>query len=301
LKYLRTDDRRFLGLPDFPFDPNYLSVDDTEGGSLRLHYVDEGVNRDQTILCLHGEPSWCFLYRHMIKVFVAAGYRVIAPDLIGFGRSDKPTERNDHTYKRHVDWMAGAIAKLQLRNVTLFCQDWGGLIGLRLVGETPDLFSRVVTANTSLPTGAERQSPAYLEWRALSQSVPTFPVGQFVKGACHTELGDAVVAAYDAPFPDESYKAGVRQLPLLVPIAMDDPEYAANKRAWEVLENFDRPWLTIFSGQDPITRHGERIFQRRVKGAQGQPHVLIPDAGHFLQEDKGAEVARIVVEFMRTR
>lgn len=299
MKFLRTGDARFERLPDFDFRPRYLGVDDTEGGSLRLHYVDEGAHADEVILCLHGEPSWCFLYRHMIRVFVAAGYRVVAPDLIGFGRSDKPTERHDHTYRRHVDWMRGIIAALRLRNVTLFCHDWGGLIGLRVVGENPGAFRRVVTANTSLPTGAERKSDAYLEWRALSQSVPEFPVGQLVKGGCHSELTDDVVAAYDAPFPDEAYKAGVRQLPMLVPISIDDPEHAANRRAWEVLANFDRPWLTLFSDQDAITRHGERIFQSRVKGAQGQPHALVAGAGHFLQEDKGVEVAQKVVEFMR--
>jgi len=235
----------------------------------------------------------------MIKVFDEAGYRVVAPDLIGFGRSDKPTERRDYTYKRHVDWVYSAIHQLELHNVTLFCQNWGGLIGLRLVSESPDIFRRVVTANTFLPTGEEKPSNAFLEWRTQSQAVPAFPVGQFVNSACRSDLSDAVIAAYDAPFPDESYKAGVRQFPMLVPISTEDPEYLPNKHAWEVLKDFDKPWLTTFSDQDPITKNGDKIFQRGVKGAKGQPHTVIENAGHFLQEDKGVEVARVVVNFMR--
>ena len=300
MKFLRTADERFRCLPDYDFEPNYLFVDDTEGGRLRLHYIDAGTRPQEVILCLHGEPSWCFLYRHMIKVFTQEGYRVVAPDLIGFGRSDKPTGRRDHTYTRHVDWMHSAIGQMGLRDVTLFCQDWGGLIGLRVVGENPGLFRRVVTANTFLPTGAGTPSDAFLEWRKRSQAVPDFPVGQYVRDACRSALSDATVAAYDAPFPDESYKAGVRQLPMLVPLSTDDPEHLANKRAWQVLSSFDRPWLTAFSDEDPITRDGDKIFQARVKGAQGQRHVTIAGAGHFLQEDKGAEVARVVVDFMRT-
>ena len=298
MEYLRTDDKHFDALPDYDFHPRYIEVDDFEGGSLRMHYVDEGSHSSERILCLHGEPSWSFLYRHMIHVLVDGGYRVIAPDLIGFGRSDKPTKRENHTYQRHVDWTRNILEQLNLNDVTLFCQDWGGLIGLRLVAEHPDRFKRVITANTSLPTGERKPTEAFLKWRKLSQSVTLFPVGEFVKGACVTKLGDDVVAGYDAPFPDESYKAGARQMPLLVPISTDDPASVINKRAWKTLEDFDRPWLTTFSDQDPITRNGEKPFQRRIKGARNQPHVTIKGAGHFLQEDKGTEIATVIDEFI---
>jgi haloalkane dehalogenase len=298
MDYLRTDDRRFQGLPAYGFAPNYLAVDDTEGARLRMHYVDGGRRAHETVLCLHGEPTWCFLYRKMIGVFVEAGFRVIAPDLIGFGRSDKPTRRTDYTYQRHVDWVTSLVLQLGLSNVTLFCQDWGGLIGLRIVAEHEGRFRRVVTANTTLPTGERAPGEDFLHWRRLSQEMPVFPVGSLIDGACVNRLSDDVIAAYDAPFPDESYKAGARQFPILVPISADDPASGPNKRAWQSLEAFERPWLTVFSDKDPMTRKGEKVFQRRIKGAQGQPHVIVQDAGHFLQEDKGAEIAGIVVDFM---
>ena len=299
MHYLRTDDRRFQDLPAYDFAPNYLAVDDTEGAHLRMHYVDEGRRTGEVVLCLHGEPTWSFLYRKMIKVFVEAGFRVIAPDLIGFGRSDKPTRRTDHTYQRHVDWLTSLVLQLGLGNTTLFCQDWGGLIGLRIVAEHEDRFRRVVTANTFLPTGDAAPGEDFLRWRQLSQDVPEFPIGRLIDGACVGRLSDDVIAAYDAPFPDESYKTGARHFPMLVPISTDDPASKPNKRAWQSLEAFERPWLTVFSDKDPLTRRGERIFQRRVKGAHGQPHVIVKDAGHFLQEDKGTEVARIVVDFIK--
>lgn len=298
MDYLRTDDRYFQDLPAYDFAPNYVAVDDTEGGQLRMHYVDEGNRGGQVVLCLHGEPTWCFLYRRMIKVFVEAGFRVIAPDLIGFGRSDKPTSRTDYSYQRHVDWVRSLVLQLDLNNLTLFCQDWGGLIGLRIVAEHEERFSRVVTANTGLPTGRTAPSAEFLSWRKLSQELPILPIGSLVDRACVTRLSDDVVAAYDAPFPDESYKAGARQFPMLVPASADDPASESNRRAWQVLGAFERPWLTVFSDKDPITRKGEEIFQKRIKGALGQPHVIIKDAGHFLQEDKGPEVAKIVVDFM---
>jgi haloalkane dehalogenase len=298
MDYLRTDDRRFVGLPAYDFAPNYVTIDDTEGAQLRMHYVDVG-NRDAPlVLCLHGEPTWCFLYRKMIRVFVEAGYRVIAPDLIGFGRSDKPTRRTDYTYQRHVDWIRSLVLQLGLDAMTLFCQDWGGLIGLRIVAEHAEKFRRVVTANTGLPTGGAVPSNEFLSWRKLSQEMPVFPVGSLVNQACVARLTDDVVAAYDAPFPDESYKAGARQFPVLVPASLDDPASEPNKHAWNALRAFERPWLTVFSDRDPLTRNGEQVFQRRIKGALGQPHVIIRDAGHFLQEDKGPEVAKVVVDFM---
>ena len=300
MKFLRTEERHFQNLPAYDFAPKYVEVDDTEGGRLRMHYVDAGSRDGQVVLCLHGEPTWSFLYRKMIKVFVEAGHRVIAPDLIGFGRSDKPTLRTDYTYQRHVDWLTSLVSQLELSNLTLFCQDWGGLIGLRIVAaaDHEKRFKRVVTANTGLPTGRTAPSEDFFRWRQVSQDMPTLPVGNLVDMACVHRLGADVIAAYDAPFPDESYKAGARQFPMLVPASPDDPASEPNRRAWQALGAFERPWLTVFSDKDPLTRKGEQIFQKRIKGAQGQPHVIVQDAGHFLQEDKGVEVAEIVVNFM---
>ena len=295
---LRTPDERFQGLPGFPFTPHYLEVPSGDGDRLRVHYLDEGPKEGPPVLMMHGEPSWCYLYRKMVLVIVDAGFRAVAPDLIGFGRSDKPAQREDYTYQRHVDWMEAFLLALDLRGVTLVCQDWGGLIGLRLVTAHPDRFASVVAANTFVPTGDNPPGEAFMRWREFSQTVPDFPVGRIVKGGCVTELPPEVVAAYDAPFPDDRYKAGARQFPLLVPISPDDPAAAANRQAWEVLRRWDKPFLTAFADSDPITRGADRVLQSLIPGAKGQPHTTITGAGHFLQEDKGEELARVVVEFM---
>ena len=294
MENLRTPDSRFANLPGYPFQPHY-----TEVGGLRIHYVDEGPPSAPPILCLHGEPSWSYLYRKMIPVFAAAGFRAIAPDLVGFGRSDKPMQREDYTYQRHVDWMKGLLAAIDLREATLVCQDWGGLIGLRLVAEEPDRFVAVAAANTFLPTGDEPASEAFLAWQKFSQETPEFPVGGIVAMGSATELPPAVVAAYDAPFPEERFKAGARQFPLLVPIRPDDPASAANHRAWERLCEWRKPFLTAFSDSDPITRGADVILRERIPGTAGQPHTTIVGAGHFLQEDKGEELARVIVEWRR--
>jgi haloalkane dehalogenase len=298
LQILRTPDERFANLPGFPFAPHYVEIPSGDGARLRVHYVDEGPADADPVLCLHGEPSWSYLYRKMIPVITAAGHRVVAPDLVGFGRSDKPAERSDYSYQRHVDWLRATVETLDLRRITLVCQDWGGLLGLRLVGEHPDRFARVVAANTFLPTGDGTPSEAFLAWRAFSQKVPVFPTGQILQGATLTELPSGVVAAYDAPFPDESYKSGARQFPLLVPIAPDDPAGPANRAAWQVLERFEKPFLTAFSDGDPVTRGGDVAFQQRIPGARGQQHVTIAGGGHFLQEDCGEELARVVARFI---
>ena len=289
---LRTPDERFVSLPGWDFSPHYV---DAEPG-LRVHYVDEGPRDGDVVLLMHGEPSWSYLYRKMIPPLVAAGFRVVAPDLVGFGRSDKPAARADYTYERHVEWMRAALFDgLDLQGITLVGQDWGGLIGLRLVAEHEARFARVVAANTGLPTGDRPATEAFLAWQQFSQDVPTFPVGRIVAGGCVTPMSDEVVAAYDAPFPDESYKEGARQFPVLVPTAPDDPASAANRAAWEVLERWEKPFLTAFSDSDAITRGGERVLQERVPGAKGQPHTTIEGGGHFLQEDKGEELARVVI------
>jgi len=294
---LRTPDERFAGLPGYPFAPRYVEV-----GGLRVHYLDEGPPTAAPVLCLHGEPSWSYLYRKMIPVLVAAGHRVVAPDLVGFGRSDKPVRREDYTYQRHVDWMRDVLEALDLRAVTLVCQDWGGLIGLRLAAEHTDRFARIVAANTFLPTGDIPAGPAFLAWKEYSQTTPDFHVGGIVRGGCAGDLPAEVVAAYDAPFPDDRYQAGARQFPVLVPVTPDDPAAAANRRAWDVLRRWQKPFLTAFSDQDPITRGADRFFQDAVPGARGQPHTTIAGGGHFLQEDRGEELARVVVDFIaRTR
>ncbi len=299
MESLRTPDERFTNLPGFPFEPHYVEVPDGDGGSLRVHYLDEGPPEGGIVLLMHGEPSWSYLYRKMIPVLTGAGLRAIAPDLVGFGRSDKPAHRSDYTYQRHVDWMRAALLDaLDLSGVTLVCQDWGGLIGLRLVGEHPDRFARVVAANTFLPTGDNHPGEAFLAWQRFSQEVETFPVGAIVNGGCVTDLAPEVIAAYDAPFPDESYKEGARQFPVLVPTRPDDPASAANRAAWRVLERYDRPFLTAFSDLDPITAGAERVLRERIPGAAGQAHTTIEGGGHFLQEDRGEELARVVVDFV---
>jgi len=295
---VRTPDERFVDLPDFPFAPHYAEVPDGEGSTLRVHYVDEGPRDAPPVLLLHGEPSWCFLYRRMVPVLVGAGLRAVAPDLVGFGRSDKPTARDDYTYQRHVDWMAAWLVATDLRDATLVGQDWGGLIGLRLVAEHPERFARVVAANTMLPTGDRDPGEAFRAWQRFSQETPTFDVGRIVDTGCTTDLKPEVVAAYDAPFPTDEFKAGARQFPLLVPSRPDDPASDANRRAWEVLRGWTKPFLTAFSDQDPITHGGERYLQAEIPGCAGQPHTTIEGGGHFLQEDRGEELARVVAAFV---
>ena len=295
LDALRTPDSAFEGLPDFPFAPHYAEV----GDGLRAHYLDEGPADGPVVLLMHGEPSWSFLYRHMIPVLVDAGLRCIAPDLIGFGRSDKPTSRSDYSYAAHVEWMRTLLFDhLDLSGVTLFGQDWGGLVGLRLAAEHPDRFDRVVVGNSGLPTGDAPITDAFLNWQKFSQEVEVFPVGFIINAGCTTDLTPDVVAAYDAPFPDESFKAGARAFPLLVPTQPDDPASDANRQAWKVFESWDKPFLTAFSDSDPITAGGFGVFQRRVPGAQGREHVTIEGGGHFLQEDRGPQLARVVADFI---
>ncbi|MDR3414605.1 MAG: haloalkane dehalogenase [Nevskia sp.] len=298
MEFLRTPDERFHNLPGFAYPPHYATVDDTEGGTLRMHYVDEGPREAPVVLMLHGEPSWSFLYRKVMGPVLAAGHRVVAPDLVGFGRSDKPTRRADYTYQRHVDWVRSLLQQLRLRDITLLCQDWGGLIGLRLVGEHPDWFARVVAANTMLPTGDHDPGKAFLAWQNFSQTTPVFDVGKIVKGGCATPMSPEVMAAYDAPFPDERYKEGARQFPLLVPVRPDDPAAAPNRKAWETLRQFDKPFLTAFSDKDPITGAAAPVLRKLIPGCKDQPHVTIENGGHFLQEDQGERLGEVVVGFV---
>ena len=301
MQTVRTPDDRFADLVGYPFAPNYAQVqaDETDRGTMRVHYLDEGPADAAPVLLMHGEPTWSYLYRHMIPVLVAAGHRVIAPDLVGFGRSDKPTEQGDHTYARHVGWMSELhFGHLGLRHITFFGQDWGGLIGLRLVAARPDRFTRVVVGNTGLPTGHGKPTEAFLAWQEFSQTTEEFPVGFIINSGCTTDLSSEVVAAYDAPFPDDTFTAGARALPALVPTSLDDPASADNIAAWEVLTAFDRPFLTAFSDGDPITGGGEAPFQAKVAGAQGQPHTTVEGGGHFLQEDRGPRLAQVINDFI---
>ena len=299
METVRTPDDRFADLPDFPFAPNYADIDDQDGGTLRVHYLDEGDPSAAPVLLLHGEPSWAYLYRHLIPPLVAAGHRVVVPDQVGFGRSDKPTEPTDYSYARHVQWMSSLVFDvLDLGGITFFGQDWGGLIGLRLVTAQPDRFARVAVGNTGLPTGAGQPSEAFMQWQRFSQTTPVFPVGDIINGATTTDLSPEVIAAYDAPFPDDTYKVGARIWPSHVPTSPDDPEAPANQAAWEVLKQFDKPFLCCFSDSDPVTAGGEAPFLAAVPGTEGQPHTTIEGAGHFLQEDRGPELARVLIDFM---
>ena len=293
MEVLRTPDERFANLPGYDFQPNYLEVHD-----LRIHYLDEGPASAAPVLLLHGEPSWCYLYRKMIPIIAAAGHRAIAPDLIGFGRSDKLAQREDYTYQFHVDVVTAFVEALNLQNITLVCQDWGGLIGLRIAAEHPNRFARIVAANTFLPTGDQKPSEGFLRWQQYSQTVENFHVGGIIKGGCATPLSPEVIEAYNAPFPDDSYKAGARQFPLLVPTTPDNPASEPNRQAWEALKQWDKPFLTAFSDSDPVTRGADAVLQKLIPGAKGQPHTTIIGGGHFLQEDKGEELAGIIVDFI---
>ncbi len=295
---LRTPEDRFADLPGFPYSPSYVDTSD----GLRLAYVDEGTG--PVVLLLHGEPSWSYLYRHMIPVLVDAGFRCVAPDLIGFGRSDKPTALEDYTYARHVEWLRSALFAeapdgLDLTGVTLVCQDWGGLLGLRLVAEHPDRFDRVCAANTGLPDGTRKLPDAWWQFRDFVVRTEDLPIGFLVASGCADPMAPEVQAAYDAPFPDATYKAGPRAFPDLIPQDPDNPATPDNQAAWRVLERFDKPFLCAFSDKDPITGGGERMLIGKIPGAAGQPHTTVEGGGHFLQEDRGPELARVVADWAR--
>jgi haloalkane dehalogenase len=291
---LRTPDERFAGLPDWPWASRYADVT-TEGRTVRMAYVDEGPAGARPVLLLHGEPSWSYLYRSMIGPLVAAGLRVVAPDLIGFGRSDKPAAREDYTYARHAGWLADlVVGRLDLRDVTLFAQDWGGLLGLRLAAEHEDRFAAIVASNTFLPTGDRPLGDGFEAWKRFSQETPEFPVGRIVDGGTARALSDAEIAAYDAPFPDDAYKAGARQFPVLVPASPDDPAAPANRAAWEVLRAWRKPFVCAFGDQDPVTRGADAVLRQLIPGTEGQPHETLAGAAHFCQEDAGPRLAAIV-------
>jgi haloalkane dehalogenase len=290
---LRTPESCFEGLPDFPWQPAYLGTSD----GLRMAVIDEGSG--PVVLLLHGEPSWSFLYRKMVPVFVAAGYRVVVPDLIGFGRSDKPTKLEDYTYARHVEWLRSVLFDgLDLEGITLVCQDWGGLLGLRLAAEHPSRFAHIVAANTGLPDGLHRLPDVWWQFRDFVVRTEDLPIGFLVSRAVVEPMPAEVVAGYDAPFPEASYKAGPRAFPDLIPQDPDNPATPANQAAWRVLEQWDKPFLCAFSDSDPITAGGDRMLLSRIPGTRGQPHTTIEGAGHFLQEDKGPVLGQAVIDWL---
>ena len=300
MKILRTPDDRFSNLPGFAFEPHYRVIKDRwEQTDIRIHFIDEGAKDAQVVLMLHGEPSWCYLYRKMVAPFVEAGYRVLAPDLPGFGRSDKPSKRTDYSYARHVAWMQDWLEAENLSDIILICQDWGGLIGMRLVADAPHRFARVVTANTMLPTGDHAAGDAFMRWQKFSQEVPVFDTGKIVSKGTVQELTAAEIAAYDAPFPEESYKEGARQFPMLVPVTPDNPESHANREAWKVLMGFKKPWLCAFGDSDPITGAAAPVIQKLIPGCHSQPHTTLAGGGHFIQEDCGGELSRVVLDWLQ--
>jgi haloalkane dehalogenase len=303
MEFVETPAERFEGLEDYPFAPRFREVDPV---GLRMHYVDEGPPAAAPLLMLHGEPSWSYLYRSMIPICVAAGQRVVAPDLIGFGRSSKPLARTDYTYQRHCDWVRALIEGLDLREITLVCQDWGSLIGLRLAAELEPRFARIVVGNGFLPTGtppsagrvrALQGAAAFLAWRTFARWSPFFRISSIVQFGTRRRLDPEELRAYDAPFPEDRFKAGARAFPLLVPLSPRDPAAPANRAAWSVLERWNKPFLTAFSDGDPITRGLERTLQQRIPGAHGLPHRTLR-GGHFLQEDAGPELARAALELI---
>lgn len=302
MRVLRTTEDRFAGLPDFDFTPRYAEVSSQEQKhqTLRMAYIEAGPTDGPVVLLLHGEPSWSFLYRKMLPVLASAGLHAVAPDLIGFGRSDKPAAIADHSYARHVEWVRELVFdRLDLHQITLFGQDWGGLIGLRLVAENPERFARIVAANTGLPTGDHDMPEVWWQFRDAVERAPELDIARLVQSGCATRLLPEVLAGYDAPFPDESFKAGPRAMPLLVPTRPDDPATEANRHAWAALSQRDLPFLCAFSDGDPITGGMAPVLRRTMPGAAGREHPVITGAGHFLQEDAGEQLANAVVEFVR--
>jgi haloalkane dehalogenase len=335
MKILRTPDERFQNLPGYAFEPHYTDVPDGDGGTLRIHHLDEGPRDGEIILCMHGQPSWSYLYRHMIPILTEAGLRVLAPDLVGFGRSDKPAAREDYTYQRQVDWLTSWLTQNDLQGATFVGQDWGGLIGLRLVAENPERFSRIVVANTGLPTpgpisqdridavadfrqnkptptlpevmaalsnsASSQPEMTFAHWQKWTWETDDIPVGMMIMSSVDGRtLTPEEVAAYDAPFPDPSYKMGPRAMPSQVPTLPDDPSLPANRQAWQALGKWQKPLLCAFSDNDPVTAGADQRFRNDVPGAAGQSHVTIEGGGHFLQEGRGQELARAVVEFVKS-
>ena len=298
MKVLRTPDKQFQDLIDWPYEPHFTEVPDGDGGTLRIHHVESGPSDAPTVLLLHGEPTWGFLYRNIMSGLADAGIRSLVPDQIGFGKSDKPSTQVDYTYERHVTWMQNWLDANAPEEIFFFGQDWGGLIGLRLVAANPKKFSGLVLSNTGLPDGNASPTEAFMAWQKFSQTAENFPIGNIINGGCLTDLPPEVIDAYNAPFPDDSFKEGARIWPSLVPTSPEDPSSPSNQKAWEVLKNFDKPVICAFSDQDPVTRGGEKAFISSIPGTADQPHTTVKNAGHFLQEDQPDQVVRILIDLI---
>ncbi len=295
---LRTPEWRFARLPAFPFEPRYLTIADSRFGPLRMHYLDEGERGAPVVLCLHGQGCWSYLFRRVIPAFTAAGLRVVAPDYIGFGRSDKLPREDDYAFEDHVDWLQAFCRALSLRETTGFLFDWGGFFGLRLAVREPDLFARLVLMNTGLPKGDAPGREWFLKWRAQMLALPSFPQGEMVNDGVVRKLAPEIIAAFDAPYPDESYKAGPRRFPMILPVLPDDAAVPANRAAWDALGRWDRPVLTLFSASFAGTAMGPERLLAHLPGCAGQPHALLPEAGFYIVEDQPDELARRTVEFV---
>ena len=294
---LRTPDEKFLNLPDYDFAPHYVTVPDERFGALRMHYLDEGARDGHVILLLHGQGCWSYLYRRMIPLLSAAGYRVIAPDYIGFGRSDKLPSTEDYSFQRHIDWLTAFLDHLALRDVTAYLFDWGGFFGLRIAAERPEFFGRLVLSNTNLPTGKESGNAWFIKWREEQFAMPRFPQGEMVNAGVVRKLRPKIIAAYDAPYPDESYKTGPRRFPMILPILADDPAAIANARAWEVLSGWQKPVLTLYSASFAGSAMGPERLQAHLPGARGQDHALLSDANFYIVEDQWRELTRRLLGF----
>lgn len=292
MSILRTPESRFENLKDFNFKPNYLELSH-KSESMRMHYLDENKDSNDVVLLLHGEPTWCYLYRHIIPILTKAGKRVIAPDLIGFGKSDKLTNKEDYTYANHIMWVSQLFDHLQLDNVVLFAQDWGGLIGLRILAENPEKFSGLVVSNSGLPIGSGA-SEGFKQWLNYSQTVEDFNAGKIVYQGSLKALDNYEIDAYNAPFPDDSFKVAARVFPTIVPITKEHAEVEENIKAWEVLKKFDRPTVAIFGEHDASFRGGDKYIIEKIAGAKGMNHQRI-NAGHFSQENQPELIADTIL------
>jgi haloalkane dehalogenase len=299
MKVLRTPDERFAGLEGYAFEPHYTDVSDEDGTVLRIHHLDEGPRDAAPMLLMHGNPTWAYLYRKFVPPLVAGGHRVVAVDLVGCGRSDKPALRADYTQARHVDWLTKWLTQVDLRDVTLFCQDWGGTLGLHLVAGHPERFARVVAANTGIPLG-EGEGEFMKMWVGMMRDAKTFPMDQMLPTGMNHAITPGELAAYKAPFPDPSYEAGICEFPMLIAVQPDNPGAPANREAWEKLGRFEKPFLTLFGAKDPVTQGGEKLLQKHVPGASGQPHHVFPEASHFIQEDVPDELVERIIAFVRS-
>ncbi len=293
----RTPDDCFSGLPEYHFQPHYLNIPDTRFGTLRMHYLDEGCRSGKIVLLMHGQGCWSYLFRNMIPELVDAGFRVIAPDYIGFGRSDKLIDPEDYSFQNHVDWLTSFMKIMQFADITAYMFDWGGYFGLRIAAEHPEYFGRIVLTNTQLPKGDTQGAEWFINWRTQQFSLPKFPQGEMVNEGVTRKLAPEIIAAFDAPYPDESFKAAPRRFPMILPITPDDPAAPANQAAWQTLGKWEKPVLTLFTSSFAGTAMGPESIQDHLPGARGQAHALLDNTSFYAVEDAPVEIARHIIQF----